>query len=488
MSGKKAPRGPQDYWHIGPVYIWKWLFLLLVGAGSILVLTVFGFSLAIFRPANVPPIYRYNDPALQTITGVVRITDSAGRVRYQGEIAQGAYTGTGQVYDEQGQLCYEGPLVDGVYEGQDAKVYTGGQLVYTGDMSGNYYEGQGRRIDLQTGVVSQGQFSRGMLSGQGQEYDAQGHLLREGVFARDLLNGAGKEYNSAGFLLREGTFSDGLLHGTGTEYTEEGVLRYQGQFQRGVYQGMGTLYDTKTQTVLYEGEFMEGQAKGTGHIYHPSGQLLYTGEVYDAMPRADAFLSLSLAEVEGAFTQHWQVYVWDGVTAFVYPYFRLMFVTESPVSFQSPTAQTAQTELERQELLDALSGQGAEDGAVARESDGTGDEILDPATDKTTLIITQVLSYGQPLPGVPQPEAAQPSGEHRTDWREWFSTYALGRKPTGVTVTWTGPLVCRFAAEGTPPSKQVEEYLAMDELLETLTVWNKDKDGSLLYQTAKWRE
>lgn len=470
MSGKLAPRGPQDYWHIGPVYIWKWLFLLLVGAGSILVLVVFGFSLDLFWPANVPPIYRYDDPTLQTITGVVRITDSAGRMRYQGEIAQGAYTGTGQVYDEQGQLCYEGPLVDGVYEGPDAKVYSGGQLVYTGDMSNNRYEGEGRRVNLRTGVVSQGQFSWGMLSGQGQEYDDDGHLLREGIFARDLLNGEGKEYNSAGLLLREGTFSDGLLHGAGTEYTEEGVLHYQGQFQRGVYQGVGTLYDTKSQAVLYEGEFMEGKASGEGRIYHPSGQLLYTGEVYDAMPRADAFLSLSLAEVEGAFTQHWQVYVWDGITAFVYPYFQLMFITKSPVSFCSSTAQAA------------------EEGSGIGECVSPDDEILDPESDKTALIIIQILSYGQPLPGVPQPETAQPSGEHTTGWREWFSTHALGRKPTGATVTWTGPLVCRFTAEDTLPSKQVEEYLAMDELLETLTVWNRDKDGSLLYQSVKWRE
>ena len=73
---------------------------------------------------------------------------------------------------------------------------------------------------------------------------------------------------------------------------------------------------------------MWGEARGLGRIYHPSGQLLYEGQIYDEQPRADAFLDLSLAEVEEAFKEHWLLYTCDGVTAFVYPYFRLMFVTE----------------------------------------------------------------------------------------------------------------------------------------------------------------
>ena len=320
------PIGPGDYWHIGPVYIRKGLFLVLLGAAALLILGIFGLPLSWLNPLSpLPPLYRYNDPALRTLSGTVRIADDAGRVRYIGEVAQGTYTGTGKVYDESGQLCYEGPLVNGVYEGSGAKVYSDGQLIYSGDMVNNQYEGQGRRIDLETGVVSEGQFSRGMLEGEGVQYDADGNLLREGTFSQDLLNGPGKEYSSNGTLLREGTFVQGLLHGDGMEYTQSGLLRYQGQFQRGVYHGSGQLYDTGTQSLLYRGEFVQGIAKGQGQIYHPSGQLLYTGEVYDVQPRADAFLSLSLTEVEQAFSQHWQAYVYGNVTAFVYPYFHLMF-------------------------------------------------------------------------------------------------------------------------------------------------------------------
>lgn len=452
------PIGPGDYWHIGPVYIRKGLFLVLLGAAALLILGIFGLPLSWLNPLSpLPPLYRYNDPALRTLSGTVRIADDAGRVRYIGEIAQGTYTGTGKVYDESGQLCYEGPLVNGVYEGSAAKVYSHGQLVYSGDMVQNQYEGQGRRIDLETGVVSEGQFARNKLEGEGAQYDADGNLLREGTFSQDLLNGPGKEYSSNGTLLREGTFVQGLLHGDGMEYTQSGLLRYQGQFQRGVYHGSGQLYDTDTQSLLYRGEFVQGMAKGQGQIYHPSGQLLYTGVVYDVQPRADAFLSLSLTEVEQAFSQHWQAYVYGNVTAFVYPYFHLMFVSESPVEFVS-----------------------------SPEAEGEGGEILSPETDKTSVLITQALSYGQPLPAVPQPDSACALLPRLSGWEEWFSAYALGEKLVGAVAVQTGPLVYRFTAVG--PAQEVEQELAEDDTLETATVRNTDKDGTIWYQRVKWRD
>lgn len=450
--------GPADYWHIGPVYVRKGLFLAVLGAAALLILGFLGPPTSLLSPLfPLPPLYCYNDPALQTISGVVRVADDAGRVRYVGEVAQGTYTGTGKVFEKNGQLCYEGPLVDGVYEGSGAHVYSDGQLIYSGDMADNQYEGQGRRIDLETGAVSEGQFSRGMLEGEGAQYDASGTLLREGTFSHDLLNGPGQEYSSSGVLLREGTFVQGVLHGEGAEYTQSGLLRYQGHFQRGVYHGSGQLYDTSSQALLYKGEFVQGMAKGQGQIYHPSGQLLYTGEVYDVQPRADSFLSLSLVEVEQAFSQHWQVYVCEDVTAFVYPYFHLMFISESPVAFVSS----------------------------AEEADGGG-EILSPNTDKTSVLITQALSYGQPLPAVPQPNPDSALLPRLASWDEWFSAYALGNTPEGAVVVQTGPLVYRFTAVG--PAQQVEQVIAENDTLETATVRNADKDGTIWYQRVTWRD
>ncbi len=545
MSDHKASRrqwGPEDYWRVGPIFVRKRLALLLIIVCSVIVLLVFGLP---FRASNHVdrdiPAYRYNDPELAGISDTVQVLDADGQVRYVGEVAAGAYTGRGKVFDTAGELLYDGPLVEGVYEGADAKVYQSGILVYTGEMAGNLYEGQGRRFAPDTGIVSEGQFSKGFLEGEGQEFYPSGALLREGSFSRDLLEGEGAEYGEDQTLLREGTFSAGLLHGEGREYTASGKLRYEGQFWRGIYHGHGELYNTLLGVRSAEGTFVYGRLTGQGTIYHPSGQLLYTGQVCGERPRADAFLGLSLEEVEAAFTTHWLLYSCEGITAFVYPYFNLMFITESPVPLVSPAQMEEEAQRERQELLDALEQPAPEAAETendvpedAEESgeildtpaedesgmDGGGsekdgaeeitakmavtyasaasmepppklyeDETLSPDADKREIIITQVLSYGQPLPCAAQPESGFISGRHLIGWREWFSDFAAGEAVWDVSVRQSGQFIWRF----TPwPLAQAEEYV--DELLaeyagvETMTVGKEDKDMSLWYQAAKWRE
>ena len=545
MSDHKESRkqwGPEDYWRIGPIFIRKRLALLLIVGCSAAVLLIFGLPFQMPDHADQGlPAYRYNDPALAGISDIVQVLDADGQVRYVGEVAAGAYTGRGKVFDAAGELLYDGPLVDGVYEGADAKVYHAGVLVYTGEMAGNLYEGQGRRFAPDTGIVSEGQFSKGFLEGQGQEFYPDGALLREGAFSRDLLEGEGAEYSEEQILLREGIFSAGLLHGDGREYTASGKLRYEGQFWRGIYHGQGALYNTLLGVRSAEGTFVYGRLTGQGTIYHPSGQLLYTGQVCGERPRADAFLGLSLEEVEAAFTTHWLLYSCEGITAFVYPYFNLMFITESPVPLVSPAQMEEEAQWERQELLDALEQPALEAAETendvpedAEESgeildtpaedesgmDGGGsekdgaeeitakmavtyasaasmepppklyeDETLSPDTDKREIIITQVLSYGQPLPCAAQPESGFISGRHLIGWREWFSDFAAGEAVWDVSVRQSGQFIWRF----TPwPLAQAEEYV--DELLaeyagvETMTVGKEDKDMSLWYQAAKWRE
>ncbi|WP_300688825.1 hypothetical protein [uncultured Oscillibacter sp.] len=545
MSDHKASQrqwGPEDYWRVGPIFVRKRLALLLIIVCSVVVLLVFGLP---FRTSNHAdrdiPAYRYNDPELAGISDLVQVLDADGQVRYVGEVAAGAYTGRGKVFDTAGELLYDGPLVEGVYEGADAKVYHAGVLVYTGEMAGNLYEGQGRRFAPDTGIVSEGQFSKGFLEGQGQEFYPDGALLREGAFSRDLLEGEGAEYSEEQILLREGIFSAGLLHGDGREYTASGKLRYEGQFWRGIYHGQGALYNTLLGVRSAEGTFVYGRLTGQGTIYHPSGQLLYTGQVCGERPRADAFLGLSLEEVEAAFTTHWLLYSCEGITAFVYPYFNLMFITESPVALISPAQVEEEAQRERQELLDALEQPAPEDAETENDvpedaegsseisdtptedesgMDGGGsekdgaeeitakmavtyasaasmepppklyeDETLSPDTDKREIIITQVLSYGQPLPCAAQPESGFISGRHLIGWREWFSDFAAGEAVWDVSVRQSGQFIWRF----TPwPLAQAEKYV--DELLaeyagvETMTVGKEDKDMSLWYQTAKWRE
>lgn len=496
----KATVGPADYWHIGPVYVRKWLVLVAIGTASLLILGVFGFPTTLLHPlSNAPPVYRYDDPALQSLSGVVQIEDDAGCIRYVGDVEQGAYTGRGKVYDASGTLCYDGPLVNGVYEGENAKVYSDGRLIYSGEMAANLYEGYGRRTDPDTGIISEGQFSQGMLEGEGKVYTADEVLLRKGSFSHDLLNGQGKEYSAAGILLRDGTFSEGLLQGEGKEYTQNGNLLYEGTFVRGLYHGSGKLYQEDTQALRYEGEFANGEPTGMGKIYHSSGQLLYEGVVYDANPRADAFLGLSLTEVEQAFSQHWQIYVWEDITAFVYPYFHLMFISESPVEFVSPAAEETQSEQERQELLDALQSEeksDAEPAAAAvqtssqkaEEETDYGDEILSPESDHSSILITQVLSYGAKLSGIAQTEDKQSYTTKDLNWQEWFSDYALGNDPQSALVKQTGQFVYRFTTVKYEAATDFEKSLATNNTLETVTVWKKDKSQTLWYQTAKWRE
>ena len=491
LEKKRRSWGPEDYWHIGPVFVRKQLALLGIIALSTAVLLIFGLPFPWSKDTESRlPAYRYNDPELAGISGLVQVLDDEGRVRYVGEVAAGAYTGRGAVFSAAGELLYDGPLVDGVYEGSDAKVYQSGVLVYTGEMAGNLYEGQGRRINPTTGIVSEGQFSRGYLEGRAQEFYADGTLLREGMFSHDRLEGEGSEYGPEGVLLREGTFSAGLLHGAGREYTASGKLHYEGQFWRGIYHGQGTLYDTLLETRSAAGAFVYGRLTGQGTIYHPSGQLLYTGQVCGEGPRADAFLGLSLAEVEAAFASHWVLYSCEGMTAFVYPYFNLMFITESPVVLVSPTQAEEIARQERQEMLSALERPAATPSSAAPTRPVLyDDERLSPDTDKQSVIITQVLSYGRPLPCVAQPGQDYVSGQHRLGWREWFSDFALGEAVQGASVRRSGQFVWRFTAWPLPEQDEVvDEFWAEHAGVETMTARKEDKDMSLWYQTAQWGE
>ena len=487
----KHPLTEKDYWRVGPVYVRKWVLLGLLAALSMLILAVFGPPTALFSPlVREPPAFRFNDPKLARQSGEVRILDARDVVRYEGEVDQGACTGQGKVYDSSGQLVYHGPLVDGRYEGEDALVYRDGFPVYAGEMANNLYEGQGRRTDPISGIVSEGEFSKGMLSGEGREYYADGALLREGQFSRDLLEGEGSEYAQEGTLLREGTFSAGVLHGVGSQYDRDGALVYEGEFRRGRYHGQGRLYNTSYRTLSYEGEFAYGQPLGLGRIYHPSGQLLYEGQVCDSRPRADAFLGLSLENVEAAFTEHWQLFSCGEMTGFVYPTFRLIFVTESPVSIVS-----AVQEEEPENGLPQTSrdGETAEESAavprISRSSaGGGGDEALSPKTDKKDVIICEVLSYGQLLPGVAQPALDMPSGTRAYGWREWFSDQASNETPEGAVVSKTGQFVYRFTPDARFAAKPVSYYLLADAGVVTTSVLREDKDSSLWYQSARREE
>lgn len=77
-------RSPRDYWKVGPIFVWKWLLLLLVGIAAGLVLWFFGLPSGLWRNFGTGiPAYRYDDPILQELSGVVQILDNQGQVRYE---------------------------------------------------------------------------------------------------------------------------------------------------------------------------------------------------------------------------------------------------------------------------------------------------------------------------------------------------------------------------------------------------------------------
>ncbi len=168
----------------------------------------------------------------------------------------------------------------------------------------------------------------------------------------------------------------------------------------------------------------EGLAAGFGQVFHPSGQVLYTGQVYDAKPRADAFLGLSLAEVESAFSEHWQLYSCEEKTGFVYPTFGLIFVTDCPVTFRSASAEAAdvvppvQTDMAESDSAaipavfpgTVIAQDGGKERPMPPQPETPEGETLSPDTVHSDLVICEVLSYREPLPGT-----VQPSGQCRTD-------------------------------------------------------------------------
>ena len=117
------------------------------------------------------------------------------------------------------------------------------------------------------------------------------------------------------------------------------------------------------------------------------------------------------------------------------------------------------------------------------------DEALSPDTDKREIVITQVLSYGQPLPCAAQPESDTASGWHRPGWREWFSDFAAGETVQDAAVRQSGQFIWRFTPWPLAQAdRDIDEYLAEYAGVETMTVRKEDKDMSLWYQAAKWRD
>ena len=109
-----------------------------------------------------------------------------------------------------------------------------------------------------------------------------------------------------------------------------------------------------------------------------------------------------------------------------------------------------------------------------------GDKELSSEIDHKDIIITEVLSYGGPLPGTAQPETDTASGRHKLGWREWFSDDAAGEMLLGAG----GPFVYEFTAFEMDEEQQIDYTLATGGGVTTTTVRRESKDLVLWYQSA----
>ena len=149
------------YWKIGPVYVKKTFLLTVLAAGSIAAIGYFGLPTELLPKPPAGTVYRYNDPALQELSGHVQILDDQGVIRYDGPVEKGVCTGSGRIYGENGDLVYDGPLVEGRYDGKVGRIYRDGKLVYRGGFRDGLYDGPGTLFDYENNEILNGGFIAG---------------------------------------------------------------------------------------------------------------------------------------------------------------------------------------------------------------------------------------------------------------------------------------------------------------------------------------
>ena len=298
----------KEYVHLYYFYIQRKLLITLLIAGSVALFTIFQQDITNFLDhlfGNVPIIatFNYNDKALASYEGQVRILNSNQKVIYEGMYMDGACNGKGTIYDGVGHIVYQGELTQNVMQDDHGKLYyENGTLAYTGQIQNNQKEG--------TGI----------------QYREDGSLQYEGEFALDSYGGYGKEYDEEEQLIYEGDFLDGNRHGVGKSYEHSPRKR-----------------------MLYEGDFAFGKPQGKGTFYDKLGKAYYTGAVYQGHMDLTSFLPSTLQDLENSFLTPYDVYAYQMQvmvdnngkqesktvvkTAIVYPLHNLVFFTQYPIMF-----------------------------------------------------------------------------------------------------------------------------------------------------------
>jgi Zn-finger nucleic acid-binding protein len=135
--------------------------------------------------------------------GGYRTVDPMGRVRSQGQYADGRMTGRWTTWHGNGQRHTEGVYVDGERHGTWSTWNDAGAL------------------------EQQGHFERGMPHGRVVQFHANGHTMAEGTFHRGERNGMWTWYRADGTVERRGMYRRGLEEGPWETHREDGSVERQ---------------------------------------------------------------------------------------------------------------------------------------------------------------------------------------------------------------------------------------------------------------------
>lgn len=278
-------RTSEDYIRIFYVYVYKYIVYVLMLCVLLLPLVVFHEEVLhmyerVTHQQKEWAEFAYDDNDLLSFSGRVRLFDSSGKIRYEGDFSNGKCNGSGTVYDGSGRKVYEGILEDNVMEDNSGTLfYTNGKISYAGEIHENH------------------------KFGKGIQYWNNGSIQYSGTFVNDQFEGEGRAYDRDGNIVYEGQFVDGAYHGTGMLYEEGDSIQK-----------------------VYEGEFAFGKANGEGILYDTFGKACYNGSMVDGHISYTAFLPGTLQDLMDHFLYPCRLYVVDDVTAVVYPKLQLIFV------------------------------------------------------------------------------------------------------------------------------------------------------------------
>lgn len=277
----------ENYIHIGRFYIYdKVLYLILL---VFILVPIFFFESPYDLFFNQHPSeineYVYHDRALKKVSGIVKIKDDNGIVRYFGNVENGICQGKGKLYNHAGKLVYDGPFIDNTFSGDNGTLYNeDGSIEYVGSFQDNEYEGNGT------------------------------------IYRQD------------GSVEKEGEFENSKLNGDGTIYKKDGGIVYTGHFVNDLYDGQGTLYDNWTNRICYTGSFVKGKKEGQGTLLDSTGFSYYQGKMHEDYIDYSAFLQSSLEDMQASFYHHYDVFIYKDMTVFVYRKEQIAFISHNPIT------------------------------------------------------------------------------------------------------------------------------------------------------------